>query len=540
VYRDLLRQNRSRELVNDFLDQFVAQHGWWAARAVWVSELGMVTDPWRVSELAPAGFDFLIHQDASDRSIDLGGERFPEPVLLPTSQVRCAGSVAGAFDNEGIDRLLVVDVAGLLDFDVRLVFAAPTARGAAPGVVEALRTGARLLPTLLRQEVERDELRFGTLHDPMTGLLNRAGLDELAARLTTDAHRRAVIFIDLDGFKAVNDAHGHAAGDAVLADVAARLASAVRPTDLVARVGGDEFVVVAATVIDEHAAVTLAQRLAASLSRDTILDTGAVASVSASVGVSMWGDANAIDAAVAAADTLMFEAKRIGGGIATQDSSGRVLVRDPYSSDTLPEEVERGRAPVRVRAVCHVGDDSTWGVHVLLRGELSSSAFQEVVSVIDESVAQLDSMGHAARMIIEPQGRGWARENVLLDVLAALTAGHPRTDVLVMVDSSPGSSELRLVVDEVRARLGVKVALAGIGAASSGDVRVLVQLAPSLLILDREATMNLERTQPPGVAAALTSAMATTLGASLLLIDPPRGVDAAQLEAWGAKLVTAT
>lgn len=540
MYRELLRQNRSRELVNDFLDQFIARHGWWAARAAWVSESGMVADPWRIGALAPAGLDSLRLHEGSPHFVDPGAERFPEPVHLPVSDVPCSRGVAEAFKIEGVDRLTVVDVAGLLEFDVRLIFAAPHARGDAPEVVEALRAGAALFPTLLRQEVERDELRFGTMHDPMTGLLNRAGLEELASRLTTDTSRRAVIFIDLDGFKDVNDAHGHAAGDAVLVDAAARLASAVRPTDLVARVGGDEFVVVAATVIDEHAAVTLAQRLAASLSRDTILNTGAVVSVSASAGVSMWRDADTIDVSVASADGLMYEAKRIGGGIATQDATGRVLVRDPYSGDAPPEEVERGRAPVRVRVIHRLGDDSPWGIHVLLRGELCSAPFHEVVSIIDQAIAQLDAVGHADRMIIEPQGRGWARENVLLEMLVALTAGHPRIDVLVMVSASPGSSELRLVADEVRARLGVGVALAGIGAASGGDLRVLVQLAPSLLILDREATMNLERTQPAGVAAALASAMATTLGASLLLIDPPHGVNASQLEAWGATLVATT
>lgn len=540
MYRELLRQNRSRELVHDFIDQFIERHGWWAARAAWVSEAGMVVGPWRISSHAPGGLEALRRHEPPTSPIAPGADRFPEPVQLPVSSVRCTQGVIGTLNGEGVDHLTVVDVAGLLDFDVRLVFALPPQRADVGGIVEALRTGAALLPTLLRQEIERDELRFGTMHDPMTGLLNRTGLNELSARLTTDRDHRAVMFIDLDGFKSVNDSHGHAAGDAVLVDAAARLASAVRPSDLVARVGGDEFIVVAASLIDEHAAVALAQRLSASLSRDSILDSGAVVSVSASAGVTMWHENATFDEAVEAADALMFEAKRIGGGIASQDATGRVLVRDPHSGDAPPEEVERGRSPVRVALVQHVSDGSTWGVHVTLRGELCSSPFHEVVGIVNDALLYPDAQGQLTRIIVEPRGRGWVREQVLLEVVAGLMSAHPTAEVVVMVDCSPSSADLRLVVDELRARLGVSVALGGIGAASGGDLRTLVQVTPSLLVLDREATMNLDRTQPAGIAAALASAMATTIGASLMLIDPPVGTGTASAEAWGATLVATT
>jgi diguanylate cyclase (GGDEF)-like protein len=540
MYRELLRQNRSRELVNDFLDQFIERHGWWAARAAWVSEAGMIVDPWRVSSHAPDGLIALRNDALPTTPIDPGEARFPEPVHLPVSEVRCTLGVIDTLNGEGVSLLTVVDVAGLLDFDVRLVFALPPPLDEHHGAIEALRTGAALLPTVLRQEIERDELRFGTMHDPMTGLLNRTGLNELSARLTTDRDSRAVIFIDLDGFKSVNDSHGHAAGDVVLVDAAARLTSAVRPSDLVARVGGDEFIVVAASLLDEPAAVSLAQRLSASLARDIILDTGAVVSVAASAGVTMWGESVTFDEAVEAADALMFEAKRIGGGIATQDATGRVLVRDPYSGDAPPEEVERGRVPVRVALVQNASDRSPWGVHVMLRGELCSRPFYEVVDIVNEALRYPEARGEMPRMIVEPRGRGWVRENVLLEVVAGLLAAHPTVELTVMVDSSPSSADLRLVVDELRARLGVSVALGGVGAATGGDLRALVHVAPSLLVLDREATMNLDRTRPAGVAAALASAMATTVGASLMLIDPPVDPDAATREAWGASLVATT
>ena len=536
MYSDLLRQSRSRELVDGFLDQFIARHGWWAARSAWVSDVGMLVDPWRLGPDAPAGLRVMRHQQRPVQPIDPGDARYPEPQSVPVPEVRCTRGVAGALEEAGVENLVVVDVAGMLDFDVRLVFATPPGAATTPGVIEALRTGAALLPTVIRQDVERDELRIGALRDPLTGLLNRAGLDELAARVDAGPEVRAVIYIDLDGFKEVNDAHGHAAGDEVLINTATRLARQVRPTDLVARLGGDEFVVLAASVLDELAAVSLAQRLVAAISHDTLVASGAIASVSASAGVTIWGPDDAFDETVAVADSLMYEAKRIGGGIAMQDATGRILVRDPYGNGAAPEEVERGRAPVRVLPVRDLVEGDVWGAHALLRGELCSVSTDETIALVDEAIAAAVPDGDPTRLIVEPRGRGWSRDGLLLDVVTGLSQRYPMTLLLVMVDSQPASTELRLVVDEVRARLGVGVVLGGIGTSAGGDLRLIAQAAPTVLALDREAVLNLERSQPPGIAATLAAALASALDAPLLVVDPPAHLDAGRLAAWGASL----
>ena len=149
------------------------------------------------------------------------------------------------------------------------------------------------------------------VRDPLTGLANRALLEErLRAVLSRDARSgltTAVLFLDLDGFKAVNDHHGHAVGDQVLRAVAERLAAAVRPSDTVARLGGDEFVVLVEGATEEGVAA-----LAARLRQTVQLPIGNLdLQVGVSVGVALSHQgASEPSALLGAADKDMYAAKR--------------------------------------------------------------------------------------------------------------------------------------------------------------------------------------------------------------------------------------
>ena len=151
------------------------------------------------------------------------------------------------------------------------------------------------------------------VRDPLTGLANRALLAErLAGSLARDARSgesTGVLFLDLDGFKEVNDHHGHAVGDAVLRGVADRLQRAVRPSDTVARLGGDEFVVVVEGA-SPAALTTLADRLtAAVLAPLTVQDITLNIGVSVGVALAECGRAEA-SALLSQADSRMYDAKR--------------------------------------------------------------------------------------------------------------------------------------------------------------------------------------------------------------------------------------
>jgi diguanylate cyclase (GGDEF)-like protein/PAS domain S-box-containing protein len=154
-------------------------------------------------------------------------------------------------------------------------------------------------------------------HDPLTGLANRRHFSQqLMACLSAVRHSEpplAVLFIDLDGFKAINDTLGHEAGDKVLTSVARRLAQQMRETDVLARFGGDEFAVLCPSVAGEDEVMRIAQRLTWAIEQPLDLD-GTIAEVGMSTGIALSRGHETPDALLARADAAMYQAKRAGKG----------------------------------------------------------------------------------------------------------------------------------------------------------------------------------------------------------------------------------
>ncbi len=182
-------------------------------------------------------------------------------------------------------------------------------------------------PTVLRSKVsvfldlhrlrrEAEELAHRALHDALTELPNRVLLAdrlELAlARLRRRPTRLAVTFIDLDGFKQVNDRWGHEIGDRVLKVVAERLRRVVRPSDTLARFGGDEFTVLSEDLADERAATEIADRLARAVGEPVPLGNGSDVHLRASIGVAFaTGPDDSPETLIREADFAMYRAKRL-------------------------------------------------------------------------------------------------------------------------------------------------------------------------------------------------------------------------------------
>jgi diguanylate cyclase (GGDEF)-like protein/PAS domain S-box-containing protein len=183
-----------------------------------------------------------------------------------------------------------------------------------PAETAFVRAIASTLAAALTRLRTEERMRHDALHDPLTGLANRTLLyDRLAQALARSAREQqptGVLFIDLDDFKAVNDRFGHAAGDAVLAELAVRLRAAVRPADTVARLGGDEFIVVCEDV-DRETATALGRRMDAAIRQPLTVD-GTEHRLTASIGIAL-GDDDA-EALLARADAAVYRAKAAGRG----------------------------------------------------------------------------------------------------------------------------------------------------------------------------------------------------------------------------------
>lgn len=185
---------------------------------------------------------------------------------------------------------------------------------------EVSQAHGRLQDALTRAQAKDAELTHAATHDPLTGLLNRAAvidrIDLAMMRHRTTSGRFAVAFVDLDGFKRINDEFGHSAGDRALVEVAEQLRATVRDGDAVARIGGDEFLVVMETLRDEEAVAAWARRLGETL-RQASIRAWSGRDVGASVGVCLVDGGSPYSPAdvIMAADTAMYDAKRSGSGV---------------------------------------------------------------------------------------------------------------------------------------------------------------------------------------------------------------------------------
>lgn len=183
-----------------------------------------------------------------------------------------------------------------------------------------------LLDLLDETERQRDRIAHLALHDPLTGLPQwRLAQDRFAVALAQARRSRssiAVLFLDLDGFKSVNDSFGHDAGDHVLQTTAARLSERVRAEDTVARISGDEFVVILAGVVTPGIIAARAREIIASVSQP-VVHAGQSLTVGISIGIAMFpDDAEDLDTLKQLADQAMYRVKRAGkNGFAFADPS---------------------------------------------------------------------------------------------------------------------------------------------------------------------------------------------------------------------------
>ena len=364
------------------------------------------------------------------------------------------------------------------------------------GDVEVLETIAALAATAIRnqrlvEEIRRSEerLAYQAFHDPLTDLANRAlFLERVAAalgRAGASPETVAVLFLDLDNFKTVNDSLGHSEGDRLLVAAAERLLNATRGCDTVARLGGDEFAVLLANVRNDHDITAVATRITAALRAPFALQ-GTEAFVSASVGIARATAGTGAEELLRNADAAMYSAKTRGKGRHVHFEAAMhaaVLARLALEAD-LRRAVAGGEFRLHYQPIVELASGRAVGVEALVRWAHPERGLVPP----SEFVPFAEETG-----LIVPLGRWVLREACRQ---GAEWQGGP-APLRVTVNLSGRQLHEASLVDDVRAAL-----------ADSG-------LAPSALVLEVTESVMMEHTD--GTLARLNELRA--LGVSLAVDD---------------------
>jgi diguanylate cyclase (GGDEF)-like protein len=293
-----------------------------------------------------------------------------------------------------------------------------------------------LLSRAIRYAIQRKgaelDLSHRALHDPVTELPNRTlFLDHLGLALARSGRQPsslAVLFLDLDRFKTVNDSLGHAFGDRVLIEVAHRILALVRPSDTVARFGGDEFMVLCEDLSGEDEAIVVARRLNAGIAAPLIVG-GHEIFISASIGIAFAGETDSIPGdLIRGADNAMYRAKERGGGydLCDEDMHAAAMRRLETEAE-LHRALERGELRVMYQPQLDLRTGEVFGVEALVRWEHPSRGLVGPGDFLD--VAEETGM-------IVPIG-AWVLEQACSQ-LSGWTLGDTRVpDLLMCVNVSP-------------------------------------------------------------------------------------------------------
>jgi diguanylate cyclase (GGDEF)-like protein len=341
------------------------------------------------------------------------------------------------------------------------------------------------------RERVQNELAHQADHDSLTGLANRAQAMRLILGALSRSQRSGelvgLLFLDLDGFKAINDTLGHAAGDQVLTAVARRLEVGVRGGDTVARLGGDEFVVLLEPLDQMSSAVEAADRLVVAVSAPITLTSGREVSVGTSIGVALSQDGTTEpDKLLHEADVAVYRAKTKG--------RGRTEVFDRELREELEHQAELeavilaaingDELVLRYQPIVHLPTGTVNGYEALVRwarpgvGLLSTEEFIPVAErseliceldcwVLQHATTQLSMLNRRSRSMVELtvavniSGRHIGRRRIINDVETALrnSGVEPHQLVLEITDTAAIDDESVLVNIQSLRDMGVAISL---------------------------------------------------------------------------------
>ena len=295
-------------------------------------------------------------------------------------------------------------------------------------VLSVLDTRMQLKTTAYVESLQNvnEKLQYQAMHDALTGLANRSLLFNRIQLAIDSADRKhtkfALYFIDLDGFKSINDTLGHSAGDSVLKDLATRLKGAVRKEDVVARLGGDEFVVMVEGIPDAGMAGHIAEKIFECFKQGFIPELGDLR-ISPSMGIALFPeDGMTVDDLMRHADAAMYQVKTNGRNnyLFFESSMNEALKRTIEIQRSLPSAMEQGEFFVQYQPKFDCASDQLLGAEALLRwnhprlGLISPAEFIPIA----ERSGQIIALGRWVINEVCRQIREWRDEGVPLIKIA--------------------------------------------------------------------------------------------------------------------------
>jgi diguanylate cyclase (GGDEF)-like protein len=264
------------------------------------------------------------------------------------------------------------------------------------------------------------QLNFLAHHDPLTGLPNRLlfndRLEQTLERARREQQRCALIFLDLDGFKIINDTLGHSSGDLLLQNVASRIRTTLRRGDTAARLGGDEFVVILEKVTRPEDAAQIARKLLLAIAEPVFLG-GETVSVTASVGLSVFPlDGADLSSMIRAADTAMFNAKATGRNrfcFHTEEMAKQAAERLAIEQG-MRRGLERNEFTVHYQPEVDLETGAIVGAEALLRWDCPGMGMVEPKRFIQvaEDSGLIDVLGRLVLELACAQAAKWQRDGL--------------------------------------------------------------------------------------------------------------------------------
>ena len=389
--------------------------------------------------------------------------------------------------------------------------------------------------------IRRSESLFKQAHfDALTGLINRHAFEDKLRESLARARRGetgVLLFMDLDGFKKVNDTEGHEAGDRLLVAIGDRLRETMRPEDTIARLGGDEFAIIVPDCSDGNSVSLLCERVIKAVTRPVVVER-MEHSIGASIGVALYpGDGQQLEDLVMKADSAMYRAKESGGSkfaffddTLNEANRHRVLVES-----RLRAAIKQGNLEVHFQPKLNVKTWSVDSAEALMRwrddelGVVSPDMFVSIAEetslirdfmpiLVDEAVNLIDAAELAGTMLdriaVNASPRQLMLDGFALSLLSLLDRrGLPHECLELEVTETVFAKDTEQVVRELEIlrAAGMKIALDDFGTGFS-SLNMLRELPLDSLKIDRAFITELESSREARVLVQHLISIASTLG----------------------------